>query len=327
MKGEPSLAYRCGGSSGIAPKEARTAFPFNHWLESQWHQMRKCCPDSSFKNENMYKPRRRVAYTGRKLGSNPGWRRNYMDTTIIFIHGAQHDHDCWMLQSGWFTQRGCRVLALDLPGHGKGAGDALPSIEAQAAWVAGLFDTEEGITQAHVVGHSMGSLVALELADRVPQRVRSATLVGPALPMPVSPALLEMACKDEQKAMDMINFWSFSVAGRLGHNGLPGLWMPGINKRIMERQRAGVMYADFSACNAYQRSMESLADINVPMLIIAGAQDKMTSPKVARTIAETLPQARIEVLPGCAHAMMTERPGEVLGALKKFIGEIEGWEK
>jgi len=246
-----------------------------------------------------------------------------MDTTIVFIHGAQHDHACWMAQSRWFTQHGYRVLAPDLPGHGKNADDALSSIEAMGAWVTGLLD-REGVPQAHIVGHSMGSLVALELADRTPQRVRSATLIGPALPMPVSPALLEMACKDEGKAMEMINFWSFSVAGRLGRNGLPSLWMPSINKRIMECQRAGVLYSDFSACNAYNRPMESLADINVPMLIIAGGQDKMTSPKVAHAIAETLPQARIVVLPECGHAMMTERPDEVLGALESFIGEVKG---
>jgi pimeloyl-ACP methyl ester carboxylesterase len=248
---------------------------------------------------------------------------NYMNTTIIFIHGAQHDHACWMLQSHWFSRSGYRVLAPDLPGHGTHAGDALSSVEKQAAWVADLLDTE-GIAQVHIVGHSMGSLVALEFAARFPQRTRSATLVGPALPMPVSPVLLELARQDDPKAMEMINFWSFSVAGRLGRNGLPGLWMPGMNKRIMERQKTGVLYTDFSACNNYKRPMESLADIKVPMLIIAGRQDKMTSLKSARAIAEALPQAHIEVLSNCGHAIMTERPNEVVGVLKGFIEAVEG---
>jgi pimeloyl-ACP methyl ester carboxylesterase len=244
-------------------------------------------------------------------------------TTIIFIHGAQHDHACWMSQSRWFARRGYRVLAPDLPGHGTQAGNALPSIEEQAAWVADLLDTE-GIAQVHIVGHSMGSLVSLEFADRFPQRTRSATLVGPALPMPVSPVLLELAHKDDPKAMEMINLWSFSVAGRLGRNGLPGLWMPGMNKCIMERQGAGVLYTDLSACNAYDRPMESLAGIEVPMLIIAGRQDRMTSLRSARAIAETLPQAHIKILPDCGHAMMIERPNEVVSALKDFIEEVEG---
>ena len=246
-----------------------------------------------------------------------------MNTTIIFIHGAQHDHACWMAQSGWFARHGCRVLALDLPGHGERAGDALPSIEALAEWIAGVID-KEGIARAHLVGHSMGSLVALEFADRFPQHTCSATLVGPALPMPVSPLLLAMARENESKAMEMINHWSFSFGGQLGHIGLPGLWMPGMNMRIMQRQKPGVLYTDFSACNTYQRSMESLVGIEVPVLIIAGAKDRMTSPKVARAMAEALPRARIEVLPGCGHAMMIERPGEVLEALKRFIGELEG---
>ncbi|MDR2014415.1 MAG: alpha/beta hydrolase [Azoarcus sp.] len=248
-----------------------------------------------------------------------------MGITIIFIHGAQHDHACWMAQSRWFARCGCRVLAPDLPGHGTRAGDALPSIEAQAAWVVGLLDTEN-VARAHLVGHSMGSLVALEFAARFPRRTCSATLVGPALPMPVSPVLLELARKDDPKAMEMINHWSFSVAGRLGHNGLPGLWMPGMNKRIMERQGAGVLYTDLSACDTYKRTMESLAGIEVPMLIIAGGQDKMTSLKSARAITGALPQARIKVLPDCSHAMMIERPGKVVDALKDFIEEVEGRE-
>ncbi|MDR2208858.1 MAG: alpha/beta hydrolase [Azoarcus sp.] len=248
-----------------------------------------------------------------------------MNTTIIFIHGAQHDHACWMAQSQCFARHGYRVLAPDLPGHGQCAGDALPSIEAQAAWIANLLDME-GITQAHIVGHSMGSLVALELAAQFPQRICSATLVGPALPMPVSPALLELANKNDPKTMEMMNFWSFSVAGRLGCMGLPGLWMPGINKRIMERQRAGVLYTDLSACNNYKRSIESLTDIKVPVLIIAGRLDKMTSLRSAQAIADALPQGRIEVLPDCSHAMMLECPGEVVGALRGFIEEVTGRE-
>ncbi|MDR0563652.1 MAG: alpha/beta hydrolase [Azoarcus sp.] len=241
-------------------------------------------------------------------------------TPIIFIHGAQQDQACWIAQRGGLASRGYRVLTPDLPGHGTRAGEAaLPSIEALAQWVVALLEAE-GVGQAHIVGHSMGSLVALECAACFPQRFRSATLIGAALPMLVSPVLLDMARENESEAMGIINQWSFSVAGQLGRGGMPGGWMPGLNRCIMARQKPGVLYVDLLACHAYGRPVESLSHINVPMLVIAGRQDKMTSLKAAYAITKALPHARLEVLQDCGHALMAERPGEVLDALRRFIG-------
>jgi pimeloyl-ACP methyl ester carboxylesterase len=238
---------------------------------------------------------------------------------IVFIHGARQNHSCWMLQSRWFAHHGFSVLAPDLPGHGGSAGEVLPSVEAMAHWVEALLDTMR-IGQAHLVGHSMGSLITLELAARAPERVLSATLLGASLPMPVSPVLLDMTRDDETSAAEMVNDWSYSAAARFGGSRLPGLWMSGMNKRLMERQKRGVFHADLAACNAWQRPMESLGGITTPTLVIAGGQDRMTPLKAGRAIASALPQARLLVLPGSGHALMMERPDEVLDALRDFIG-------
>ena len=239
---------------------------------------------------------------------------------VVFIHGARQNHSCWMLQSRWFAHHGFSVLAPDLPGHGGSAGEVLPSVEAMADWIGALLDAT-GVERAHLVGHSMGSLVTLELAARVPQRVLSATLIGASLPMPVSPVLLDMTRDDETKAAEMVNDWSYSAAARFGGSRLPGLWMSGMNKRLMERQKRGVFHADLSACNAYRRPMESLSGIATPTLVIAGGQDKMTPLKAARAIVSAIPRSRLLILPGSGHALMMERPDEVLDALRDFIGE------
>ena len=91
--------------------------------------------------------------------------------TVMFVHGAANDHGVFALQSRYFAWHGRNVLAVDLPGHGRSQGEALPSVEALADWLRDVMDAV-GLAQAAVVGHSLGALVALECAARNPDRVR-----------------------------------------------------------------------------------------------------------------------------------------------------------
>lgn len=239
-------------------------------------------------------------------------------SALVFIHGAQQDHSCWMLHSRWFARHGYTVLAPDLPGHGRSAGDPLPSIEAMADWVRALLDAL-GLARAAVIGHSMGSLIALELAARFPERVARLALLGTSLPMPVARALLDACRDDEPRAVEMVNTWSFSAAARLGGSALPGLWLPGLNRRLMLRQKPGVFAVDMNACNAYARPADSLARLALPVLMLAGSQDRMTPPRAAKSLQASLPDARLCVIEGSGHALMAEQPRAVLDALIAFL--------
>lgn len=239
---------------------------------------------------------------------------------VVFIHGAQQDHSCWTLQSRWFAHHGFSVLAPDLPGHGQSAGEPLASVEAIADWIAALLDVL-GVAQANFVGHSMGSLVTLEFAVRHVARTRQAALIGTSLPMPVAPVLLDAARDNEPKAAAMINDWSYSASAQIGGNTVPGLWLLGVNERLMARQKPGVFHTDLAACNAYTRSAESLSVIAAPVLIVSGSQDKMTSPKAAKALLANIPGARLSTVDGSGHALMAERPDAVLDALIGFIGK------
>ena len=88
----------------------------------------------------------------------------------LFLHGAGFDHTAFMLQSRWFAHHGWSALAPDFPGHGRSAGAPLDSIAAMADWSAALI-AAAGATEARLIGHSMGSLVALATAARHPDRV------------------------------------------------------------------------------------------------------------------------------------------------------------
>lgn len=237
---------------------------------------------------------------------------------IVFIHGAANDHSVWNLQSRWFAHHGFGVLAVDLPGHGRSAGPLLPTVEAQAGWIAALLEAA-GVKQAALVGHSMGALISLEAAARQPDRVTRIALIGSAVPMPVSEALLGAAREARPKAEGMVNVWSHGARGALGGNAVPGLWMMGAGLRLMERAGDGVLHNDLNACNAYQRGLEAAARLPCPALLVVGSGDRMTSPRAAPKLAAALADARIANIEGGGHALMAEYPDAVLDALRDFI--------
>ena len=237
--------------------------------------------------------------------------------SLVFIHGAQQDHSCWALQSRWFAYHGFNVIAVDLPAHGQSYGEPLTSIEAMSAWLVALLDALS-IPQAALIGHSMGSLIALEASLSMPTRISKTVLIGTALPMPVAPMLLDAARDNPTQAATMINNWSYSPQRQLGVSAVPGLWLLGMNERLMARQGKGTFYADLNACNAYQRDMASLSALTQPVLIIAGSQDRMTSPKVINAMLAAIPQARLVTL-AAGHALMAEQPDAVLESLIAFL--------
>jgi pimeloyl-ACP methyl ester carboxylesterase len=238
--------------------------------------------------------------------------------TIVFVHGAAHDHSVWALQSRYFAHHGWNVLAVDLPGHGRSGGDALRSVDAIAEWIPSLQDAV-GLRVAALVGHSLGSLAALECAARHPGRAIKLALIGPAAPMTVADALLDAAKRDDHVAYELITGWSYSGGKQLGGSSTPGVWLTGNAMRLMERARPGVLHADLAACHAYAGGIDAAAKVRCPALVILGARDIMAPPMNAIGIIEALPDSRVVNLPDCGHAMMAEQPDAVLDALRAFL--------
>ena len=239
--------------------------------------------------------------------------------TVVFLHGAANDHSVWALQSRYFAYHGWNTLAVDLPGHGKSAGKAMDSISGLADWLMSLLDAA-GAKSAALVGHSMGSLIALEFAARFPARVAKIALVGAAVPMPVSPALLGASQANDHLAYEMINAFAHSAPAQLGGNQVPGAWMMGSSMRLMERSDEGVLFADFTACNSYSSGWGAAAKVRCPTLLILGKRDLMTPMKAGAELAGKIAGARTVTLEGAGHALMAEKPDEVLDALRQHFG-------
>ncbi len=238
--------------------------------------------------------------------------------TMVFVHGAAHDHGVWALQSRYFAHHGFNVLALDLPGHGRSGGAALVSVEAIAAWLIAVLDAA-GVPEVTLVGHSMGALAALDCAARHPERVRRLALVGPAVPMEVSDDLIEAAQSDVDLAHALINGWSFGPRGTRGGNALPGVWMSGNALRLLERTRAGVLATDLLACCNYAGGLAAAAAVACPTLVILAGRDLMAPARNARTLVEALRDVRVTMLQDAGHALMAEEPDAVLDALRALV--------
>jgi pimeloyl-ACP methyl ester carboxylesterase len=240
---------------------------------------------------------------------------------VVLLHGAQNDHTVWALQSRYLAHHGFGVLAVDLPGHGRSAGPALRTVEALADWLIALLSAA-GVARAALVGHSMGSLIALESAHRAPDRVASLALLGSTWPMKVSDTLLEAARNAEQTAIDMVNIWSHSSWAQKPSCPGPGFWVSGMSQRLMQRISARgeqqLFHTDFSACNAYANGETAAQSVKCPVLFINGAKDMMTPPRSAKALVAALPHART-VTVDAGHQMMSEQPDAVLDALKSHL--------
>lgn len=241
--------------------------------------------------------------------------------TVVLIHGAQNDHSVWGLQSRYLAHHGHSVLAVDLPGHGRSKGAALRSVEQMADWLLALLDAA-GVARAALVGHSMGSLIALETAHRAPDRVTRLALLGTTFPMKVSDALLTTSRDNEQAAIDMVNIFSHSSMAQKPSCPGPGFSVMGGARRLMQRMSQQnpeqLFYTDFYACNAYANGEAAAKSASCPALFVLGAKDLMTPPKSAKGLLSAMPHAKT-VTVDAGHSMMQEQPDAVLDALVAFL--------
>ncbi len=234
---------------------------------------------------------------------------------MVFLHGAGMDHSVWALPARAFAYHGHAVLAPDLPGHGRSGGAPLPSIAALADWTAALIGAA-GVSKARLVGHSMGSLIALETAARHPDKVSGLALIATAAPMRVSDDLLNAAKANDHMAVDMVDLWGHGYRATLGGCQMPGLWMLGDGERLLERSAPGVIFADLSACNDYAGALAAAVKVSVPATVVLGSRDLMTPAKSGKAVAAAIPNCRLAMIDGAGHMLMSERPDDVLAALR-----------
>ena len=251
---------------------------------------------------------------------------NAAQPTAVFIHGVLNDHSVWSLQSRYLAHHGWNVLAVDLPGHCRSSGDAPSSVEEAAGFIAALLDAASVHTAA-LVGHSWGSLIALEAASRLKERISHLVLVGTAFPMKVSPALLDASLNEPMKALALVNVFSRSTLAPPPSSLGPGTWVYGasmaLGRRVLgSNTKVNVFHRGFQACDRYANGEIAMAAITCPVLFLLGEQDQMTQPKAAQGLITTARNAGKAVQVTClsvGHHQMTEAPDATLFAIYEFL--------
>ena len=178
-----------------------------------------------------------------------------------------------------------------------------------------------GITQAHFVGHSFGTVIALHVAALAPARVRSLVLFG-AMAEPAAAQREAMRARAAQAREQGL----FEIA--------EGIAQFALSPSTRETQPVTVAYVRESVAaqdaEGFARNCLALAEarsarlelIQCPTLIVNGDEDMVTSLSGARHLAERLSNARVEVLSRCGHWPMLERPSESQRALRDFLDRV-----
>jgi pimeloyl-ACP methyl ester carboxylesterase len=255
------------------------------------------------------------AYTGGKpLDPNlPG---------VVLVHGALNDHSVWALQSRYLAHHGRAVLAVDLPAHGRSAGVPL-GVEQAGRWITNLVEAS-GLRRTALVGHSMGSLIALEAASHLGERASALVMVGTAYPMKVSAKLLEQCQRDALAAIDLVNALSNSTHAAKPSNPGPGSWNRGGSRALMRRMQRGyaggnLFHAAFSACEAYAGGEAAASQVRCPVTLVLAERDQMTPAQAAAPLIAAL-KPRVVTLP-VGHNLMGEAPDGVLNAINEALSQ------
>jgi pimeloyl-ACP methyl ester carboxylesterase len=231
---------------------------------------------------------------------------------VVLLHGAGGNHLYWPPQVRRLI--GERVLAVDLPGHGKSEGVGHHTIEAYASAIVDFVEALK-LNKAVLVGHSMGGAIALQAAIQSPERVLALGLVGSGARLIVSPELLHMA-SDPSKATDAIhivieNSFAEATSDRLKE----------LAEQRMRESRSSVLYGDFLACDAFDVTA-AVGQVSMPTLILFGAEDHMVPVGRGRALRRQLSNARLDVIPNAGHMVMLEQPERVAALLSEFLKSV-----
>lgn len=231
------------------------------------------------------------------------------EATLLLLHGAGGSHRAW--PATLTDQDDRRVLALDLPGHGLSAPPGRRSVthyaEVVEAFIAAL-----RLENLILVGHSLGSAIALTMAHRAVAPVRGLALLGAGARLPVGETLLAGSLASLEAAADFIVDQGFTAA--------PPELRRAIRADIVATG-ATTTFGDFMACNRFDFRAQ-LPAIGTPTLVIAGELDRLTPVRLARTLAADLPHARLVVLDDAGHFAMLDQPEVVAEQMNRFVREL-----
>ncbi|MFZ2487549.1 MAG: alpha/beta hydrolase [Anaerolineae bacterium] len=230
---------------------------------------------------------------------------------LLLIHGAGGTHMHWPAALRRLPD--WTVYALDLPGHGNSAPPGRDSIAAYRDVIYGVCQALQ-LPRVVLVGHSMGGAIVQDFALHFPQRLAGMALIGTAARLRVAPAILDGVRTDFPATARLITEW---VHAQNGSEQLQRMYY----QRLLEVDPE-VLHGDFYACEHFDLRADT-ARLDTPALVVCGTADVMTPPKFSESLVQTLPNARLVLLPNVGHMAQLEAPEAVATAVTAFLEEIE----
>jgi len=224
-------------------------------------------------------------------------------TTFLCLHGLVDSLGIWDRLADPLAQRG-RVVRVDQRGHGaSGAPPGPYRREDLAADAIAVLD-HLGIERAVFVGHSMGGIVSMTAALAHPDRVEELVLIGTA-----------------SQCSEKVAGWYERIA-RAGESagtaGLARAIYGGKSSKAIAGDAAGIAHVTRTLKSLFDDPLTPrLGDVACPALLLVGEKDPM-GPKASAIIAERMPDATLEVVPGCGHWIHVESPEVVTRALDRW---------
>jgi pimeloyl-ACP methyl ester carboxylesterase len=229
---------------------------------------------------------------------------------VVLLHAGIADRTMWDDAAPMLAES-YRVVRPDLRGYGETPLPDGPFV--YAADVAGLLEAL-GIQRAHVVGVSMGGHVALDLALAHPELVDRLVLVGSGIDGWEHDTTLTAAWAEEEEAWERgdlddvawINVRTWLDGPTRSEDDVP----QALRRRVFEMQRAALEYENPNATGGWltPSRRERLGDVAPPTLVLVGALDQKDFRRISRFLADEIPDAQFEELPGVAHLPPLERP-------------------
>jgi pimeloyl-ACP methyl ester carboxylesterase len=232
--------------------------------------------------------------------------------TVVFLHGSGGSHHTWRDQ--WAGLKGAaRLVVPDLPGHGGSGGAPMESIGDYAAWT-GEFLKEIGIGRFVLAGHSMGGAVALQAALNGVPGLEALVLAGTGAKLKVSPVILDgIAARFREFAPELVDWMVARATGPVLREDLA---------RDILSTRPAAFAADFRACDAFD-VRSRLGEIDVPVLLLFGDDDRLTPLKYGEFLARNLKGAVLKIIPDAGHVAMLEKAFEVNNVVRSFLHSLE----
>ena len=234
---------------------------------------------------------------------------------IVFLHGVGSDKSVWSPQLEHFGATR-RAVAFDYPGYGES--DPPPAATTRDDFAAAILAAMDAldIDRAHICGLSLGGVIAIAMHHAAPERCASLILADTFAAHPDGPAIHDRSVAASEQMSEL-------AAART-----PVLLAPGASEELHAQVRETMARIDPAAFRIGAEAVwladqrDRAAAIEVPTLVLVGAEDTVTPPELSQQLADLIPGAALQMLAGAGHLSNIERPADFNRLVEEFLAGL-----